>query len=175
MKRTVALSVSLVVGLGLVLGVFLGTRQPVGEASETTSPLLGKVAPNFAATEIGTNTSITLKSLRGRVVVLNFWASWCSPCQAEGPELSTFAWQHRNTATVLGVVFNDTVSSAEAFAKKYGSLYASVDDPNGVIANRYGVTSPPTTFVLNKQGRIVATLVGALSAAQLDTVLARVQ
>jgi peroxiredoxin len=76
---------------------------------------------------------------------------------------------------VVGVVFDDLVSAATAFQTHYGSLYPSVIDPKGVIANSYGVTAPPTTFVINAQGRVAATLFGAVSSAQLVAVVNRVK
>ena len=94
----------------------------------------------------------------------------------EAPELSTFAWQERNRGVdVVGVVFDDTVSAANAFAAHYGSLYPSVIDAGGVIANRYGVTSPPTTFIVNAKGVVEVTLLGPVSATQLKEVVAQVR
>jgi len=75
---------------------------------------------------------------------------------------------------VLGVVSNAPVNQATDFAAHYGSLYPSIIDPGGVIANSYGVTSPPTTFVINRQGRVAVTLLGATNAKQLAAVVARV-
>ena len=174
MKRTVTLVSLGVLVVVAVLSVFLGTRPPAGEATNAPSPLLGKMAPPLSGSELG-GGRFNLADERGKVVVVNFWASWCAPCGVEAPELSTFAWQHRNQGIVtVGVVFNDTVNSAKAFARLYGSLYASVVDPGGVIANSYGVTSPPTTYVIDRHGRIAATLLGATNAKQLSAVVARV-
>ena len=76
---------------------------------------------------------------------------------------------------VIGVVFYDTVSAATGFEKYYGSLYPSIIDPGGQIANSYGVTAPPTTFVINAKGRVVLSLVGSLSTKQLTDIVNRVR
>ena len=174
MKRTVAIVSVGVLCVVIVLSAFLATRHPVSGATDAPSPLLGKVAPALHGHELGGGT-FSLASERGHVVVVNFWASWCEPCVQEAPELSTYAWNARHHGVVVvGVVFNDTVSSATAFAAHYGSLYPSIIDPGGTIALGYGVTSPPTTFVIDRHGRVAATLLGATTAKQLAAVVARV-
>lgn len=175
MKRTVTIWSLVVLAVVVAFSIFLGTRQPVSDATLAPSPLLGKPAPAVAGVEIG-GGRFSWKRELGHVVVVNFWASWCAPCAVEAPNLSTFAWHERGKGVdVVGVVFNDTVSSAGAFATHYGSLYPSIIDPGGTIANSYGVTSPPTTYVIDAKGRVAATLLGAVSVAQLDQVVRRVQ
>lgn len=173
MKRTVTLISLTVLAVVIALSGFLATRHPVSGATDAPSPLLGKAAPALRGSELG-GGRFSLASERGHVVIVNFWASWCEPCVQEAPELSTYAWNARHHGVVVvGVVFNDTVSSATSFAQHYGSLYPSIIDRGGTIALGYGVTSPPTTFVIDRHGRIAATLLGATTAKQLAAVVAR--
>jgi cytochrome c biogenesis protein CcmG/thiol:disulfide interchange protein DsbE len=139
-----------------VVGVVLATRTPQ-EATQVSSPLLGHMAPSFSGTDLRTGRPVTLAGLRGHYVFVNFFASWCGPCQQETPDLITFDYnqQHRTGgADLVGVVFHDEVSSARQFQITQGVTWPTVNDPGGSIAEHYGVTGPPTTFLIDPSGRI---------------------
>jgi cytochrome c biogenesis protein CcmG/thiol:disulfide interchange protein DsbE len=178
MKRPIAIVGTVVVLLLVALSALLITRHPAVEATKAPSPLLGHLAPEISGTPIVKDVAsevpqvTDLRHANGDVVVVNFWSSWCGPCRSEAPELSTFAWNERKDhVAVLGVLFNDSEPAAQSFSRYYGSLYPTVLDTGGVFANRYGVTSPPTTFIIDSKGRIAAELLGATTAAQLSAAL----
>ena len=108
--------------------------------------------------------SRSLGELRGRVVVLNFWASWCEPCEAEAPALQQAHDRlRRDGGTVLGVTYKDSADESRAFMRRHRLSYPSVRDDRLQLAPRYGTNKLPETFVIDREGRIVA-----LSRGQID-------
>jgi cytochrome c biogenesis protein CcmG, thiol:disulfide interchange protein DsbE len=155
------------------VGIVLATRTPQ-EATAVQSPLLGQKAPVFSGTDLVNGSHVDLATLRGHYVVINFFASWCVPCQQEAPDLSRFAYEQAHTnngADMVSVVFHDTTSTARSFLVDNGDLWPAVTDPGGAIAQSYGVTAPPTTFVVSPSGRVAAVLVGPATTSNLDSFL----
>jgi cytochrome c biogenesis protein CcmG, thiol:disulfide interchange protein DsbE len=114
----------------------------------------------------------TLASLRGKVVVLNFWASWCEPCQVEAPLLERF--QSRllaHNATVLGVTYLDATPDSESFTRHYHLTYPNLRDNSGSFAHSYGTDQLPETFVIDRSGRVVALVRGEIEEHFLDHAL----
>lgn len=127
---------------------------------------LGGPAPAFELPLLEERGRLALADLRGRPVVLNFWASWCTPCRDEAPELASVAREHPDV-TFLGMNILDGRAEALSYTKRYRVPYRSVRDTRAVIAKRFGVTGAPETVFIDAQGNIVGTFVGAFSG-QLD-------
>jgi cytochrome c biogenesis protein CcmG, thiol:disulfide interchange protein DsbE len=109
----------------------------------------------------------------GKPLVVNFFGSWCGPCNAEAPDLATFSKANPG-AQFVGIAVNDTESDATAFMSKYGLSYPVVIDDNSLSA-QYGITGVPTTIFFNGAGQEVDRIVGAASLGQFDQSLAKAQ
>lgn len=159
--------------VALVLVALLATRRPAEDAVAST-PLLGHPAPPIAGRSLS-GAPVSLAAMRGEFVVVNFYASWCPACRAEVPQLLTFLYHHPAGAkvAVLGVVFGDTAADAAAFSRSTGATWPSVPDPSGRLAIAYGVSGPPESFLVAPDGRVVARVIGSVTAASLDTLVRR--
>lgn len=145
------------------------------DARYIQSPLVAKQAPSFTLT-LFDGKVIRPEDFRGKVVFLNFWASWCPPCRAEAKTLEA-AWQkYKDRGVVfLGIDIQDTEEGARAFIKEFGITYMNGRDASGKIAVDYGVWGIPETFFIDGQGRITYKHTGGLGSpiitAKLDQAL----
>jgi cytochrome c biogenesis protein CcmG/thiol:disulfide interchange protein DsbE len=136
------------------------------DPSRIDSPLVGKTAPGFELTPVGGGERLSLEALRGRVVVMNFWATWCGPCYQEHPVLTEAARQ-RTDVTFLGIVYEDEEDSVKAYLAKQGSAFPSLMDAGGKAAIAYGVFGVPETFFITPEGVIADKFVGPLTPTAL--------
>jgi cytochrome c biogenesis protein CcmG, thiol:disulfide interchange protein DsbE len=121
---------------------------------------------------LGAQRGSSLASLRGKVVVLNFWASWCEPCQVEAPLLEHAQSQlQRHSATVLGVTYLDASPDSQSFVRRYHLSYPNLRDNNGAFAHSYGTDQLPESFIVDRQGRVVAISRGEINQAFLDSAI----
>ncbi len=128
------------------------------------APRVGALAPAFTLPRLEGPGKVTLASFRGRPVVLNFWASWCNPCKSEAAVLERDWKTYRGKGVVfLGVDYHDLASDARRFVSAHGLTFTMLQDGSGSVTGSYGVSQVPETYVLDRQGRIVAHLTGPIT------------
>ena len=129
-----------------------------------TSTLINKVAPTPALPTLDGPGKSSLGAYKGKVVVLNYWASWCDPCREEAPLLQR--WQKtlaKRGGTVLGVDVLDVAGDARAFVRKYGLTYPILRDGDGSSQTAYGILAYPESFVIGRNGRVAAAQRGVVN------------
>ncbi len=147
----------------LATDILVRRAQPRGGAGE------GQVAPSLALpTPEGAN--LDLRSLKGRVVAVNFWATWCPPCRYEIPELAAFWRENRDRCFDMLGVAEDSGSGPDvaAAARAFGIPYPVLVDERGGAAARWGVPGFPKTFIVDAEGRVRRTFEGAVRKQELD-------
>ena len=150
-----------IVGFVAILSVGLLMKEPLTGASgaaRVSLPAADFALPLFSGGEI------TLASLKGKPVVINFWSSWCPPCRDEAPTLEkTWRLYRERGVTFLGVDIQDKEEDALAFVEEYDITYPNGRDLNGRITIDYGVSGIPIPFFVDREGMIVSRWVGAIS------------
>lgn len=133
-------------------------------------------APVFSRSPVTGTGHISLRALHGRVVVVSFWASWCTACTREAPQLRRLAEQERPRGVrFVGVDDEDTRSAARAFVDRFRPGYPSAFDPDGGLLRAYGGIGLPTAFILDRAGRIRYEAAGAVDVAAFATALEHVR
>ena len=162
---------ALAVGLVVALLALLVWKLVTDEGSEIPGALARgeqPLAPAFTLPRLDAEGTLSLADLRGKAVVINFWASWCDPCKEEAPVLEAAWREHRDEGlVVLGVDFNDLRGDAHRFVERYGMTYPVVYDRDGELVAKYGATGVPETFFVDRRGRLVGKrIAGAVNARE---------
>ena len=149
----------------LALVALLGYGLASNKTKESsTSSLLNKVAPTPDLPKLEGGGKSSLAAYKGKVVLLNYWASWCEPCRQEAPLLQR--WQpalEKGGGTVLGIDVLDVSGDARSFVGKYGLTYPILRDGNGNSQTAYGILAYPETFVIGRDGRVAAAVRGEVT------------
>lgn len=170
--RRTALWITLGLGLAVVgLVAVLATSGPAA-SRVADSPLIGRPVPSVQGTTID-GADFDLATLRGRWVLVNFFATWCVPCRQEHPDLIAFHNRHERLgdATVVGIIYDDDTDAVRRFRTEEGGTWPMVQDPDGQISLDFGVAGVPESFLVAPDGTVVAKLIGGVNDTQLERLL----
>ena len=166
------IAVAIAVVLALLIGV-LATRKNATERL-VKSPLIGKTVPALAGPTVAGGT-YDVDDHQGEWVVVNFFATWCVPCQQEHPDLARFAKAHagEGDASVVSVVFSDQVSDVKRFFAQRGGDWPVVRDDDGTIATSFGVARVPESYLVAPNGTVVGKVTGGVTFDFLQQQIAK--
>ncbi len=172
-RRTV-MTVTLAVGVVLVGFVALLAVSAGSEDRDQASALLGKPAPSVVGTDLD-GESFDIDELRGRWVLVNYFATWCPPCVEEHPELVAFDEAHEEAGDVevVSVAFQDDADDVEAFFDQHGGEWPVLVSGTDGVAVGWGVTALPETFLVSPQGIVVHKFTGGVTQADVESILSQ--
>jgi cytochrome c biogenesis protein CcmG/thiol:disulfide interchange protein DsbE len=167
-KPAIFALVAVVAVIGIILVFALAPKgKPVGGVLPVDPK--GYAAPALSLPRLDGSGNLSLADLKGKPVVVNFWASWCTTCKAEAATLVAAEKKWRDKGVVfLGIDAVDKDDAARAYEQQYGVEYPSVTDPSGTTAAQWYVTAYPESFFIDADGRIVSAVRNGLDAPTLD-------
>ena len=162
-------AVALLALLLVLLLVRVLTKEEARGLADAVAAGEAPLAPDFELPRLSGEGSVRLSGLRGKAVVVNFWASWCEPCEEEAPHLEAAwrTWKDRGVV-LLGVDAQDFRTDARRFVERFGITYPIVHDGRGSTLGRFGVTGFPETWFVDRQGKLVERVVGPVDARTLE-------
>ena len=162
-------SIMLIIGILAVAGVFGLALARQNKAQPTNGP-----APDFSVTTFD-GQPVKLSDLRGKVVMINFWASWCGPCKEEAPALQATweAYKSRGDVVFLGIAYADNGPRSLEFLKQYGVTYLNAPDLGTRIAEAYNIQGVPESFVIDRKGNVFEFIYAGITTSALSATIDR--
>jgi cytochrome c biogenesis protein CcmG/thiol:disulfide interchange protein DsbE len=156
------------IAAGAIALIVLGLLAYAMLAQPASPPEVGSPVPDFQLTSLD-GRSMDLGTQRGKVIVVNVFASWCTPCRQEAADLEQTWHEYQDRGVqFFGIAYQDATSKAKAFLDEFGVTYPSAVETGNRTARAYGVTGVPETFVIDQQGRLVRHYLGPITEAQLS-------
>ncbi len=177
MKRTdiIILAAGLLIGAGLAVIFYYGFDLGGSDADQSdsikgvnlpVSASVGSEAPDFELHTL-TNEVLSLSEMRGKIVVLNFWATWCEPCKIEMPFFEDLHSTGREDLEIWAVNFDESPQQVQNFVEEYKLSFPILLDPGGLVQDLYRVRGYPTTYVVDEEGIIRFHHIGLITEEQL--------
>ena len=147
-----------------------GNGVSANMAGLDTAPRAGALAPDFSLVDVHTNQPLTLSSLRGKPVFVNFWGTWCPPCRAEMPEMQRLYDKYPGQLEMVGISMGprDFPEQVKNFVDQYKYPWTFIHDPDYSVATAYQVAAIPSSYFIDKDGVIKAVQVGAMDLARME-------
>jgi cytochrome c biogenesis protein CcmG, thiol:disulfide interchange protein DsbE len=167
-------AIAVLLGLSGLFGLAILPRLAPGAGG-----MVGKAAPTFSLpvaangkSGAGADEKIDLADLKGHPVILDFWASWCGPCAVEAPVLDRLARRYESKGlVVLGVNVSDPPNVIKQYASQKGLSYPMLVESGSTVSESYGVKNLPSLVILDKEGKVMAYLVGVVDEASLNEII----
>lgn len=185
MKRQILLLLSgLLIGLAAGIAFFFGFNRvdlfdnffkddatdSLSESGAVYAPEKGQPAPDFTLENLD-GEPVALEDLRGKVVLLNFWATWCGPCRVEMPALESRHQKYPVQLAVVGIDFDEPKENVAAFVEEFGLTFPILLDPGAVVQDAYRIRGYPTSVFLDQDGTVQIVHIGIMTEDQLDDYL----
>lgn len=181
-KSILIILAGLIIGAGVGAAVLfgfgddnalIGIADSGSQDGASAAPALGAPAPDFEL-ETLSGGKLSLEDLRGKTVLLNFWATWCGPCRVEMPAIQSRFEQHHPELEVLAINFDEPANQVQAYVQELGLTFTVLLDPGGEVQRLYRIRGYPSTYIVDEDGIIRVQHIGLMTEEQLDGFLSQV-
>ncbi len=175
LPKGILVLLAVVVAMGILAAPGCTPSSPAvenGRQETAVGVKVGELAPDFTLTDLEGN-SVTLSEYRGKVVFINFWATWCPPCRAEMPEIEAIYQEYKDKGVVvIGVDILEPEDVVRQFVEQGGYSWIFVLDATGAVSDDYKITAIPTSFFIDREGVIQVVNIGAMTKRAMESKLA---
>ena len=172
-RGAVAVFIIIALGLLLIQACTPSSQAMQGGQQEAAVGInVGEIAPDFTLLDLDGN-EVRLSEFQGRVVLVNFWATWCPPCRAEMPDIESLYQEYKDKGlVVIGIDIGEPEATVRQFVQRGGYSWTFVLDSTGTVAANYNIRAIPTSFFIDREGVIQAVNIGAMTKRGMEATLA---